>query len=240
MLDRPASTVRKKCSFRPDPILYREFSVPACIRPDVSVSCPDASQYSISFWFLSKFQEREDQSTIRTMWYPVRTSDSCGPDGSASKKKIVDSTSTVRTTAYHGPDVSITVMEIACWRIAVRTLIPQGPDARKPYKEITYSRRATVRMMPLNRKDFPVKFLENLIAQLSVRTAHVHRPNGAQYIYPNAHLSPQPINRGPWALRTTRIRYWIPQLLRDMIQLWSPFQVYCCCATTEVYLRGRL
>jgi hypothetical protein len=65
-LDRPASSVQTKCSFRPDPILYREVSMPTCIRPD-------ASQYSISFWFLSKFQEREDQSTVRTMWYPVRT-----------------------------------------------------------------------------------------------------------------------------------------------------------------------
>jgi hypothetical protein len=49
MLDRPASSVWTKCSFRPDPILYREVSVPACIRPDVSAACPDTSQYSISF-----------------------------------------------------------------------------------------------------------------------------------------------------------------------------------------------
>jgi hypothetical protein len=48
-LDRPASSVQTKCSFRPDPILYREVSVPACIRPDVSAACTDASQYSISF-----------------------------------------------------------------------------------------------------------------------------------------------------------------------------------------------
>jgi hypothetical protein len=27
-----------------------------------------------------------------------------------------------------------------------------------------------------------------------------------RYILPDAHLSPQPINRGPWALRTIRIR----------------------------------
>jgi len=45
---------------------------PACIHPDVSAARPDASQYSISFRFLSKFQEREDQSTVQTMWYPVR------------------------------------------------------------------------------------------------------------------------------------------------------------------------
>jgi hypothetical protein len=48
-LDRPASSVRTKCSFRPDPILYREVSVPDCICPDVSATCLDASQYSISF-----------------------------------------------------------------------------------------------------------------------------------------------------------------------------------------------
>jgi len=46
---------------------------PACIRPDVSAARLDASQYSISFIFLSKFQEREDRSTVQTMWYPVRT-----------------------------------------------------------------------------------------------------------------------------------------------------------------------
>jgi hypothetical protein len=72
-LDRPASSVRLKYSFHPDPVLYREVSVPAYIRLDISAACLDASQYSISFWFLSKFQEREDQSTVRTMWYPVRT-----------------------------------------------------------------------------------------------------------------------------------------------------------------------
>jgi hypothetical protein len=120
----------------------------------------------------------------------VRTSDSYGPDVRASKKEIADSTSTVRTTAYHGPDARITDMEIACWRIAVRTLIPHGLDAREPYKEITCSRRATVqtmchpvRTMPLNKKDFPTNFLENLVTQLSVRTAHVHRPEGAQVYF---------------------------------------------------------
>jgi len=48
-LDRLASSVRTKCSFRPDPILYREGSVPACIRPKVSAACLDASHHSISF-----------------------------------------------------------------------------------------------------------------------------------------------------------------------------------------------
>jgi hypothetical protein len=48
-LDRPTSSVKTKCSFRPDPILYREVSVLACIRSDVSAACPDASQFLISF-----------------------------------------------------------------------------------------------------------------------------------------------------------------------------------------------
>jgi hypothetical protein len=66
--------------------------MPAYIRPNVSAARPDASQYSISIWFLSKFQEREDQST-------VRTSNSYGPDVHSSKKEIADSTSTFRKRA---------------------------------------------------------------------------------------------------------------------------------------------
>jgi hypothetical protein len=46
--DKSTSSIRTKCSFRPDPILYREVSVSACIRPDVSAARQDASQYSIS------------------------------------------------------------------------------------------------------------------------------------------------------------------------------------------------
>jgi len=44
----------------------------------------------------------------------VRTSDSYGPYARASKKEIVDSTSTVRTTVYYGPNARIADMEIAC------------------------------------------------------------------------------------------------------------------------------
>jgi hypothetical protein len=58
------------------------------------------------------------------------------------------------------------------------------------YKEITYSGHVTfrtmchpVRTMSLNRKDFFANFLENLVAQLSVRTAHVHRSDGAQVYF---------------------------------------------------------
>jgi hypothetical protein len=44
----------------------------------------------------------------------VLKSDSYGPDASASKKEIADSTSIVRTTVYYGLDARIADMEIAC------------------------------------------------------------------------------------------------------------------------------
>jgi hypothetical protein len=43
------------------------------LRPDVSAARPDAYQFSNSSLILSKFQGKEDQSTVRTMWYTVRT-----------------------------------------------------------------------------------------------------------------------------------------------------------------------
>jgi hypothetical protein len=82
-------------------------------------------------------------------------------------------------------------------------------DAHPPW-----SGRATVRTMChpvrtrlLSRKDFSEKFLENPIAQLSVRTAMTTVLTAPSYILLDAHLSPQPINRVPWTLRTARIRY---------------------------------
>jgi hypothetical protein len=74
----------------------------------------------------------------------------------------------------------------------------------KPYKEITCCGHTTVwtmyrpvRTRHLNRKDFSAKFLENPVAQLSVRTAMTTVRTAPSYILPDAHLSPQPINRGP-------------------------------------------
>jgi len=52
--DTPASYVRMTCFFRPDTSL-------------------EAYQFSNGSLILSKFQEREDQSTIRTMWYTVQS-----------------------------------------------------------------------------------------------------------------------------------------------------------------------
>jgi len=84
---------------------------------------------------------------------------------------------------------------------------PPWSGHTKPYKEITCSGRATVRTTVSHRLDaalkqerFSAKFSENPVALVSVRTASVH-------ISEVSHSAPQPINRGPLALRTARIRY---------------------------------
>jgi len=164
---------------------------------------------SISFRFLSKFQERKDQSTVRTMWYPVRT---CVSLRQESQFK------------YHRPDVSQPWSERACnvygncrfdfnrpdacpsWsgraysrygncvlKISHSDVPPPWSGCAKPYKEITCSGRATVRTSVSHRLDDVLKqerFSENPVALLPVLTASVQ--NTAV-----AHLNPQPINRGP-------------------------------------------
>jgi hypothetical protein len=69
--DIPASFIRTTCFFRPDTSLYRFCT--NLLRPDVLAARPDAYQFSNGSLILSKFQEREDQSTVRTMWYTVWT-----------------------------------------------------------------------------------------------------------------------------------------------------------------------
>jgi hypothetical protein len=65
----------------------------------------------------------------------------------------------------------------------------------------------TVQMRILNRKDFQQNFQKILShicpsrrLRFTIRTASVH-------ITVVAHSAPQPISRGPWTLRTARIRY---------------------------------
>jgi hypothetical protein len=71
--DRPSIIHPDDVGFSPDPLLYREASVPACIRPDVSATRPDASQYLTKLHILSKFVYGKIDATIRTTWIPVRT-----------------------------------------------------------------------------------------------------------------------------------------------------------------------
>jgi hypothetical protein len=109
--DRPSIIRLNDVDFRPDPPLYREASVPACIHSDVLAARPDASQYSTKFQVLSKFIYGKIAATVRTMWIPVRTRfslrqesqfkfnrpDVCqhGPNARSTYMKIADSTSTV-------------------------------------------------------------------------------------------------------------------------------------------------
>jgi hypothetical protein len=80
--------------------------------------------------------------------------------------------------------------------------------------EITCSGHATIRKTVPHRPDaalkqerFLVKILNNLVAQLSVWMDHVHRLDGTRIFHYSRPFEPQPINRGPWALRTIRIQY---------------------------------
>jgi hypothetical protein len=66
---------------------------------------------------------------------------------------------------------------------------PPWSGRAKPYKEITCNGCPTVWTMchpvwtrVLNRKDFLTNFSKNLVVQLSVRTAHVHRSDSAQVL----------------------------------------------------------
>jgi hypothetical protein len=75
----------------------------------------------------------------------------------------------------------------------------------KPYMEITCSERTTVRTTVSHRSDatfkqerFSAKISEIPVTQLFVRTAHVHRLDGAHRFYSSRPFEPQPINKGPW------------------------------------------
>jgi hypothetical protein len=94
--------------------------------------------------------------------------------------------------------------------ISIQTL----HSIEKPYMKITCSGHTTVRTTVPHRLDaaFKQERFSTKISEIpshscssgwlrfTVRMASIH-------ITAVAHLNPQPINRGPWALRTARIRY---------------------------------
>jgi hypothetical protein len=112
--DRQASSVWTTCFFRLDTYVVSRSFCASLLRPDISAARPDAYQFSNGSLILSKFQERKDQSTVRTMWYTVRTSDSCGPDAGALYMVTDNLTLTVRTSPPYGLDAHALDMEIAC------------------------------------------------------------------------------------------------------------------------------
>jgi hypothetical protein len=71
--DRQASPVRTTCFFLPNTYFVLRSFCANLLRLKVSAARPDAYRYSNGSLILSKFQEREDQSTVRTMWYTVQT-----------------------------------------------------------------------------------------------------------------------------------------------------------------------
>jgi hypothetical protein len=71
--DRPSIIRPDDVYFGPDPSLYREASVPACIRQDDSPARPDALQYSIKLTILSKIIYGKIAAAVRTTWISVRT-----------------------------------------------------------------------------------------------------------------------------------------------------------------------
>jgi hypothetical protein len=160
--DSPASSVRT-------PTQYRETSVSACFRPDVSAARPDATQFSNGSLILSKFQEREDQSTVRTMWYTVRTRISIRQESQFKfDHPDVWQLWSGRWCIVYGnfrfdfnrPDVSPSWSERTRIRYGNSVLKFNRPDAPapwfgrvKPVMEITCSGRASVRTIEPSRPD---------------------------------------------------------------------------------------
>jgi len=178
--DRPSNIRPDDVDFHLDPSLYREASIPACIRLNDSAACPDASQYSTKLQILFKIIYGKIAETVRMTWIPVRTRfslrqesqfkfnrpDVCqhGSDARSTDMEIADSTSTVRTPVFHGTDAHTVDMKIACWRLIVRTTIPHSPDAwtliwKLLAADVRPSRRQclTFRTQLSNRKDFQWK-----------------------------------------------------------------------------------
>jgi hypothetical protein len=122
--------------------------------------------------FLSKHRYGKITATVRTTWIPVRPR--------YSLRQVRNSKSTVRTLVYHGLDARMTDMKIACSRSPVRT---REAFIRKLLAEdVRPSGRGSQ-----TRKIFSEIFRIS-VTQLSIRTA-------PSFIKPDAHLSPQPINK---------------------------------------------
>jgi hypothetical protein len=228
--DRPSIIHPDDVDFRPSPPLYREASVPSCIHPDVSAARPNASQYSIKLQILSKFKYGKIAATVRTTWIPVRTRFSLRQE-LQFKYKLSGRQSAWSGRAFniYGNCVFNFNRSDACLSWSGRALNRFGncvlkinhPDDQppwsgraKPYMGINYSGRATVRPTVPHRPDaalkqerFSAKISEILVAQLSVQTIHVHRPDGVRIFHSSRPFEPQPINKGLWALRTARIRH---------------------------------
>jgi len=167
--DRQASTVRRTCFFRPDTYIASRSFCANLLRPDVSAARPDAYQFSNGSLILSKFQERKDQSNVRTMWYPVQTRISVRQESQFKMNRSdIWQLWSGRWCIVYGncrfdfnrPDVSTSWSELTrirygnCVLKFSRSDTPTPWSGRaKPVMEITCSGRASVRTIEPSRPD---------------------------------------------------------------------------------------
>jgi len=184
---RPDAHQTKASSVRTTWIPVRTFlyveklrTASACIRSDDSAARPDDSQCSIKPQdFFPKHRFGKITATVRTMWIPVRMR--------SSIRQVSQFKSRRPDASHHGPDARASNMEIACIRSAVRTtiLLVRTREASKWKLFATDVRPSgrqgtTVRTRLISGKNFS-EILGQLIAQLSVWTAHDYRPYSARF-----------------------------------------------------------
>jgi hypothetical protein len=111
--DRPSIIRPDDVYFRPDPSLYQEASVLACICPGDSAARPDALQYSIKLPILSKIIYGKIAATVRMTWISIRTRFSLRQESQFKRRSV----SMVRTR----------VQQI--WKLRIRL----QPSGRLPF-----------------------------------------------------------------------------------------------------------
>jgi hypothetical protein len=193
--------------FRPDTHLYREASVLACIHPDVSAARPDDSQWS-SFRFSFQVQIREDccnhQDDVDSR-----------PDALTHKARIA-----IQTQSSGRQSAMVWTRAQQIWKLCVEDQPSGRPSPMVRTREAFYGNYL---QRTCDRPDAALKH-ERFLAKISEFWSH-SCPSGRPmstfrtapvYIKAIAHLNPQPISKGPLALRTARIRYWIPLELKEL------------------------
>jgi hypothetical protein len=140
--------------------------------------------------FLSKIRYGKIAGNVQTMWIPVQTR--------YSLRQVRNSKSTVWTLVYHGPDARSSNMEIACIRSAVRMTI----SLVRTYEPFIRKLLAAD-VLPSERGSQTGKIFSEIfrisVAQLSSGRLMTIVRTAPSFIKPEAHLSPQSINRGPCA-----------------------------------------
>jgi hypothetical protein len=209
--DRPSIIRPDDVDFCPDPPLYREASVLACIRPDDSAACPDDVQWSISFKFFFQVQIRED-------WCNRPDDVDSRPDALIHKARIaIQIQPSGHQSAWSGcafnrygnyvfnfnrPDACLLCSGRALnsygncvLKINYSDGHPPWSGCVKPYMEITCSGRATVRTQLSNRKDFQRK--SQKFCRTIVRPDDSGSPSGRRpYISQQSPI--WTLSRGPW------------------------------------------